>query len=258
MYVIRRSSHNPLISPITDKQWEARGTFNPSPGQSRQHHAPPVSRAGAARRADDAGGHLDHRQSAHHSTASTSRTAGNSSSPPKSGNKYGCEDPRVTFFEGKYYIFYTALGGMPFGPGNIKVACAISKDLETIEERHLITPFNAKAMALFPERVNGKITVMLYRAHRRAAGPNRHRAVRPHRGAVGPRVLGKVACRVRRAHHQPAALRAATMSRWARRRLRPRTAGCSFTPTSKIIMRARTSASSASRRCCSTSKIRTR
>src|SRR6185437_15206060 len=35
------------------------------------------------------------------------------------------------------------------------------KDLETIEERHLITPFNAKAMALFPERINGKITVIV-------------------------------------------------------------------------------------------------
>ena len=31
MYVIRRSPHNPLISPINDKQWEARATFNPSP-----------------------------------------------------------------------------------------------------------------------------------------------------------------------------------------------------------------------------------
>ncbi|TSC68730.1 MAG: putative glycosidase ph1107 protein, partial [Parcubacteria group bacterium Gr01-1014_56] len=35
------------------------------------------------------------------------------------------------------------------------------KDLETIEEKHLITPFNAKAMTLFPERVGGKITVIL-------------------------------------------------------------------------------------------------
>ena len=31
MYVIRRSTHNPIISPIADKSWEARGTFNPSP-----------------------------------------------------------------------------------------------------------------------------------------------------------------------------------------------------------------------------------
>jgi predicted GH43/DUF377 family glycosyl hydrolase len=81
--------------------------------------------------------------------------------PEEPWEKYGCEDPRVTYFEGKYYVFYTALGGQPFGPGNIKVACAVSKDLETVEERHLVTPFNAKAMTLFPERVGGKITVIL-------------------------------------------------------------------------------------------------
>ena len=31
MYVIRRSSHNPLIAPTSDKQWEVQGTFNPTP-----------------------------------------------------------------------------------------------------------------------------------------------------------------------------------------------------------------------------------
>ena len=81
--------------------------------------------------------------------------------PEEPWEKDGCEDPRATYFEGKYYIFYTALGGMPFGPGNIKVAVAVSKDLETIEEKHLVTPFNAKAMTLFPERIGGKITVIL-------------------------------------------------------------------------------------------------
>jgi predicted GH43/DUF377 family glycosyl hydrolase len=30
-----------------------------------------------------------------------------------------------------------------------------------VDERHLVTPFNAKAMALFPERINGKIAVIL-------------------------------------------------------------------------------------------------
>ena len=31
MYVIRRSSHNPLIAPQSEKHWEAQGTFNPTP-----------------------------------------------------------------------------------------------------------------------------------------------------------------------------------------------------------------------------------
>jgi predicted GH43/DUF377 family glycosyl hydrolase len=84
--------------------------------------------------------------------------------PSESWDMFGCEDPRVTFFEGKYYTFYTAVGGVPFGASNIKVACAVSSDLETVEAKHLVTPFNAKAMALFPERINGKVTV-LFTAH---------------------------------------------------------------------------------------------
>ncbi len=37
--------------------------------------------------------------------------------PTQEWDKYGCEDPRVTFFEGKYYVFYTALGGPALRPG---------------------------------------------------------------------------------------------------------------------------------------------
>jgi len=160
MYVLRRSSHNPIIAPIADKPWEAQATFNPSP----------VKRGNIT--------HLFYRALGRPDTLMTPAglsTIGHALSidgkhfqnrrqfiiPEEPWDRYGCEDPRVTFFEGKYYIFYTALGGQPFGPGNIKVACAISSDLETVEERHLITPFNAKAMTLFPERVGGKITVIL-------------------------------------------------------------------------------------------------
>jgi predicted GH43/DUF377 family glycosyl hydrolase len=81
--------------------------------------------------------------------------------PQDEWEKYGCEDPRVTYFEGQYYIFYTALSKYPFEASGIKVAVAVSKDLKKVNERHLVTPFNAKAMTLFPERVNGKVTVIL-------------------------------------------------------------------------------------------------
>lgn len=74
---------------------------------------------------------------------------------------FGCEDPRVTFFEGRYYVFYTALSGFPFSADNIRVGLAVSSDLRRIDARHLVTPFNGKAMTLFPERVNGKVTAIL-------------------------------------------------------------------------------------------------
>lgn len=160
MYVIRRSAHNPLIAPVADRHWESRGTFNPSPVQKgnithvfyRALGRPDalmtpagISTIGKALSLD--GERFQNRRQF--------------IAPEEPWEKYGCEDPRVTYFEGKYYIFYTALGGMPFNAGNIKVAVAISKDLETVEEKHLVTPFNAKAFTLFPERVNGKITAIL-------------------------------------------------------------------------------------------------
>ena len=74
--------------------------------------------------------------------------------------RFGCEDPRATFFDGRYYIFYTALSHFPFTAEGIKVAVAVSKDLKRVDERHLVTPFNAKAMTLFPERIDGKITAL--------------------------------------------------------------------------------------------------
>lgn len=81
--------------------------------------------------------------------------------PEEDWEKYGCEDPRITKLEDKYFICYTALSDFPFSSANIKVAVAISKDGKTIDERHLVTPFNAKAMALFPEKIDGKYAAIL-------------------------------------------------------------------------------------------------
>src|SRR3989338_7532420 len=160
MYVIRRSQNNPLLTPQTPHPWEALGTFNPSP----------IKKGSITHVLYRALGRPDALM-----TPAGISTIGKALSldgekfqnrrqfiiPSEAWEKFGCEDPRVTFFEGTHVIFYTALGGQPFGPDNIKVACALSKDLETIDEKHLVTPFNAKAMALFPERINGKITALL-------------------------------------------------------------------------------------------------
>ncbi len=81
--------------------------------------------------------------------------------PEQEWERYGCEDPRVTKLNGKFFIFYTALSTYPFSADGIKVAVAITKDFKNIEARHLVTPFNAKAMTIFPEKINGKIVAML-------------------------------------------------------------------------------------------------
>lgn len=81
--------------------------------------------------------------------------------PEEDWEKFGLEDPRITFLEGKYYIFYTALSSWPPSAPNIRVGLAISTNLESIDEKHLITPFNAKSMSLFPEKINGKYAAVL-------------------------------------------------------------------------------------------------
>jgi predicted GH43/DUF377 family glycosyl hydrolase len=81
--------------------------------------------------------------------------------PEESWEAFGCEDPRATIFEGATYLSYTALGGYPFNKDNIKVGIAVARDGKNFTERHLVTPFNAKAFALFPERVGGKVVAML-------------------------------------------------------------------------------------------------
>ncbi|MDB5259290.1 MAG: hypothetical protein JWO73_498 [Candidatus Taylorbacteria bacterium] len=78
--------------------------------------------------------------------------------------RFGCEDPRATKLGDTYYIFYTALSAFPFRAEGIKAAVALSDDMKTIKERHLVTPFNAKAMSLFPEKINGKFTI-IFAAH---------------------------------------------------------------------------------------------
>lgn len=163
MFVIKRSQENPILVPNKDHHWEASATFNMSVVKHGRHihglyramsskdtlRTPEqISTIGIAKSRD--GLHFsENRQFI---------------SPVEEWEKYGCEDPRITFFEGRYYIFYTALSLYPFTPEGIRVAVAVSDDLKEVKERHRVTTFNSKAMALFPERINGKVTV-LFSAH---------------------------------------------------------------------------------------------
>lgn len=162
MFNVTRDPSNPLISPDQTIPWLAEAAFNPSPTvykgelqvlfRAASHPAfyrgypdVEVSTIGIAASPDGA----------------TFGPARQLIVPTEPWEQFGCEDPRVTKIGDTYYIFYTALGGYPFGPDNIKVAVALTQDLQTIDEKHLVTPFNAKAMALFPERVGGKLRAIL-------------------------------------------------------------------------------------------------
>jgi predicted GH43/DUF377 family glycosyl hydrolase len=163
MISIKRYSGNPILKPDSNQYWEAKATFNGCPikvgknvyliyrALSFPHYHTEagtqlsLSEIGIAKSSD--GLHFKERSPF--------------IIPNEQWERFGVEDPRVTFFENKYYIFYTALSSYPFTSDSIKVGLAISDNLKTIKEKHLVTPFNAKAMALFGERINGKIYAIL-------------------------------------------------------------------------------------------------
>ncbi|MFC1751574.1 hypothetical protein ACFLY5_00305 [Patescibacteria group bacterium] len=163
MIVVRRYKNNPILKPDSQQSWEAVAVFNGCPikkdGKTfllyraislpHYHSAADikmnVSDIGIAESSDG----FDFSKKRRFIV------------PEHSWEKYGCEDPRITKLGDKYYVFYTALSSYPFNADGIKVGVAISKDLETIDEKHLVTPFNAKAMALFPEKINGKMCAIL-------------------------------------------------------------------------------------------------
>ena len=159
--VLSRDPNNPIILPSSSNDWEKQATFNASV-VLRENVFQAVYRAQSATTY----------YKGHSLSLSTIGTARSNDgihftehkkliTPEYDWEIFGCEDPRITFFENKYYIFYTALSQYPFNPDGIKTALAITSDIKTIESKHLITPFNAKAMTLFPQRINGKIVAIL-------------------------------------------------------------------------------------------------
>lgn len=161
MFTIRRSDYNPLISPSYDHPWEALASFNGCPVRvDGTTHM--VYRAMAKPDLLEGNhvsisviGHATSRNGIHYEDRKPFIV------PTLDFEKYGCEDPRITNIDGTYYIFYTALSKYPYEASGIRIALAISRDMETIDEKHLITPFNAKAMALFPELIQGKMVALL-------------------------------------------------------------------------------------------------
>jgi len=161
MFTVRRDPENPILSPQSGQSWEGIATFNPSvvgkPGALSMYYraesnpdpltSPNTVRSTIGKAVSKDGIRFDSREQV--------------LIPTETWDAFGCEDPRATIFEGVTYLTYTALGGYPFNGDTIKVGIAISKDGTNFTERHLVTPFNAKAFAIFPERVDGKVAALL-------------------------------------------------------------------------------------------------
>jgi predicted GH43/DUF377 family glycosyl hydrolase len=161
MFVVRRTKENPLLEPIPDDVYESHATFNPSPVKVGPLTYILYRAMSTPEPVDNTHFSYSRIMSARSMTGLNFTGRKPFIEPEEIWERYGCEDPRVTYINKKYYIFYTALSTFPFGPEGIKVAVAISPDMKTLESKHLVTPFNAKAMTLFPEKINGKLTAML-------------------------------------------------------------------------------------------------
>lgn len=163
MIEITRYPKNPILKPDPDFSWQALATFNGCPikhedkthllfrAYSRPQYSMlagttmPISTIGHAISCD--GENFKDRKSFIF--------------PEYEWERFGCEDPRVTKIGNTYYIFYTALSTYPFNAEGIRVAVAITKDFKKIIAKYPVTPFNAKAMTLFPGKVKGKLTAIL-------------------------------------------------------------------------------------------------
>ncbi len=159
--MLQRHQDNPVLKPNSNNLWESYAAFNGSiikkddeyvmfyraMGEEQMHKGKKLRLSVIGKTTSRDGIHFDKRELF--------------LQPYHQWEMFGCEDPRVVHIDGKYLIFYTAVGNWPPNAGGIRVAVAVSDDLETITEKHLVTPFNAKAMVMFPEKINGKYTVLV-------------------------------------------------------------------------------------------------
>jgi beta-1,2-mannobiose phosphorylase / 1,2-beta-oligomannan phosphorylase len=160
MATLIRVPENPILKPNSEHEWEHDGAFNGcvvfvdgtyhmvyralSCVKEQDGIKMQVSSIGYAK--SDDGVHFgEHRQLI---------------SPVEDWEKYGCEDPRITYLDGKFYIFYTALSVYPFAAYGIKLGVAITSDFKNFE-KHPVTTFNSKAMALLPYKIDGKMAALL-------------------------------------------------------------------------------------------------
>jgi predicted GH43/DUF377 family glycosyl hydrolase len=160
MATLTRIPENPILKPDLEHEWEHDGAFNGcvafangtyhmvyrALSSVKEHYGVKMQVSSIGYAKSDDGIHFKDRQLL--------------ITPVEDWEKYGCEDPRITYLNGKFYIFYTALSTYPFAAYGIRLGVAITSDFKTFE-KHPVTTFNSKAMALFPDKINGKMAALL-------------------------------------------------------------------------------------------------
>lgn len=160
MVTLQRNPNNPILIPDSNNAWEHDGAFNGCVTKANgvyhmvyRAFSSPKQQNGVTMQVSSIG-YAQSKDGIHFSDHRLLF------SPTEDWEIYGCEDPRITYFNDKFYIFYTALSVYPFAAYGIKIAVAVTKDFQTFQ-KYPVTSFNSKAMGLFPEKVNGKMAALL-------------------------------------------------------------------------------------------------
>ncbi len=160
MIQLKRYEKNPIIKPNPNHNWEKGGVFNCAATifdneilllyRAIGDYATYISTLGLARSKD--GFNFE----TFDEPVMT---------PEEDFERYGVEDPRITFLEGKYYIAYTAVRTpVPKEDVDFHIGIASTTDFKTFE-RHgtIINEYRDKDGVLFPEKINNRY-VLIHRA----------------------------------------------------------------------------------------------
>jgi len=147
---LARSPSNPIIEPRPHLAWESTATFNPGAVMNdgvahilyRAVNEQNISSLGYAATTDG--------------ETIVNRSTEPVLSPDGPWEEFGCEDPRITAFDGTYFVFYTAFSRR--GP---RIALASTTDFRNYKRYGLVGPdHDDKDCALFPHLIGGKIAVV--------------------------------------------------------------------------------------------------
>lgn len=147
---LTRSPKNPIIEPRPQMAWESMATFNP--GAVRDGEITHILYRAVNEREISSLGYATTIDGETIMDRSTEPVL----SPEGTWEKLGCEDPRITAFDGTYFVFYTAYSRR--GP---RMALASTADFRNYKRLGLVGPdHDDKDSALFPELIEGQVTIV--------------------------------------------------------------------------------------------------
>jgi len=155
---LKRYSGNPILNPVKKNKWECGAVFNCAAVLNGEKTHLLYRAIGEYDSYISALGHAVSEDG-----LSFQRHDQPVFKPQEQYERFGCEDPRITQIDGKYYITYTALSKRAWSGSGNRVALASTRDFQTFERLGIILPdMENKDVVIFPEKVNGKY-VMFHR-----------------------------------------------------------------------------------------------